>query len=786
MKKIILLLIVSFLTLVTYHEAYAITITAIPQEESFGPNDWITIDLKIQGYNGGPIKWTAHRPDNTIQSGTIQQALSGITHHQIIRDAWDNQFGTWVIDYQYGGTNKTIYAKVEPINLIVNIDKEIYYEPDRMKINITSSYYVPTAKLAQFYHLNFYDKKDNPAKNVDQIDIRAFQQSTVYSFWVRDITKYNLPGLYKLKIQYFNTIKEIPFLVGDIRNLMEISAYTSPQYNQGDDLIFDLIFTKVKDSSGILKITYPSGNSTTSEFSVTSVHTGISLKNMTNEIGDYKYEVQYSGITQEGSFKVLPSTHLLPNIKLDLFLNKLNYNREERVEAKVYTSRIIDDHIWSWTIDPNGTKHGEILIPISSNNIVFPYKISNNDPVGMWNFYIDYAGVIRSSTFYVAASVQKDLMSSSQFNIPALISTMNLTLNSAGAITVDRDNSIYVTDTENSKIMKFDYNGTLLFSQGSLGSANGQFRHPTGIYLNEKYVYVTDTGNSRIEMFDKYGNFVYAWGSYGVEHGMFHSPTSISSDKSGDLFVADSDRNVIQIFDVHGNYIDEIQPVLIEGASFSGIKSIKFDSNNDFYAITTDDRILKYSGIGNFINFYGSNGTEEGRFNNPSAIAVDSNNYVYIADTGNQRIEKFDPDGNFLMEWGNIGNVTRLQEPIALAIDSSDNLFVVDKKYNSIQKFALHQQSSEMIFPTWVKNIVGWWAEGALDKKDFSASIRYLVNHGLIHAPLLTGSDSAIESKQKIPYWFKTPSEMWYSDQIDDKTFASAIKYLLSNGIIQI
>jgi DNA-binding beta-propeller fold protein YncE len=785
MKKIILLLIVVFLACATYQEASGVSISAVPQEESFGPNDWISIDLKVQGYNGGPIKWTAHRPDNTIQSGTIEEVLSGITHHQIVRDAWDNQFGTWVIDYQYGGANKTIYAKVEPINLIVYIDKELYYEPDRMKINITTSYYVPNAKLAQFYHLNFYDKKGNLAKNVDQIDIRAFQPSTVYSFWVRDITKYNPPGLYKLKIQYFNTIKEIPFLVGDIRNLMEISAYTSSQYNQGDDLTFDLVFTKVKDPSGILKITYPSGNSTTRQFSVTSSHTIVSLKNISNEVGDYKFEVQYSGITQQGSFKVLTSKHILPNIKLDLFLNKLNYNRGERVEAKVSTSSIIDDSIRSWTVDPQGTKHGEILIPISSNDIIFPYKISNNDPVGMWQFYIDYAGVVRSSTFYVSASIQKDLISSSQFNIPALVSTMNLT-NSAGAITVDQDNSIYVVNNGNSSIMKFDANGNLLFSWGGLGSANGQFRHPAGIYLNQKYVYVADTGNSRIEMFDKFGNFIYAWGSYGIGHGMFHSPTSISSDKSGDLFVTDSDRNVIQVFDVHGNYIDEIQSVLTEGASFSGLRSIMFDSNNDFYAVTTDDRVLKYSGIGNFINFYGSNGTEEGRFNNPSAVAVDSNNYVYVADTGNHRIEKFDPNGNFMIDWGNVGNITRLQEPIALAIDSSDNIFVVDKKYSNILKFALHQQSSEMIFPTWVKNTAGWWSEGALDKKDFTTSIRYLVNHGLIRAPLLTGSDSSIESMQKVPNWIKALAKMWYADQIDDKTFALSVKYLLSNGFMKI
>lgn len=783
MRKIIFLLI-GFLAFATYHEANAITINATTQEESFGPNDWISIDLKVNGYNGGPIKWTAQKPDNTVQSGSIEQVLGGITRHQIIRDAFDNEFGTWTINYQYGGANKTVYAKVEPINLIVFLDKDTYYEPDRMKINVTTSYYIPQAQNAQFYHLNFYDKKGNPAKNVDQIDIRVFQPNIAYSFWVRDITKYNPPGLYNLKIQYFNTIKQIPFLVGDIRNLMEISANTLSQYKQGDDLTFDMVFTRVKDLSGTLTITFPSGNSTTNIFSVNSVHTVSSIKNMTNEIGDYKFEIKYSGITYDGSFKVMPNPHLLPNISLDLLLNKLNYNRGEKVIAKVHTSDIIDSQIKSWTVDPQGMKHGEISIPVFSNDFVFPYKIKDNDSVGMWKFYVDYDGVVRTSTFYVSDSIQKDLFN--QFDIPDLISQMNVTLNSANGIVVDKDNRIYVSNTGNSSIAKYDRNGNLLLSWGSYGSANGQFRHPTGIFVNQKYVYVADTGNSRIEMFDKFGNFVYSWGSYGTDHGMFHSPTSISSDSFGDLYVADSDRNVIQIFDIHGNYIDQIQPVFTTSASFTGIKSLMFDSSDNFYAVTTDNKVLKYSSIGNFINFYGSLGSEQGRFDNPSQVAVDSANFLYVADTGNHRIQKFDPNGNFIIEWGNTPNST-LQEPISFAIDSSDNMFVVDGKRNNIQKFALHQQSSELIFPIWVKNNVGWWAEGALDRKDFTISMRYLVNQGLIHSPsLLTGSDLQVESMQKIPNWVKANGIMWYSGQIDDKTFALSMEYLLSKRIMEI
>jgi len=64
-KKLIYLLPIAVMAFVTFHNASAVSIDAIPQEHEFGPNDWIKVNILIHGYNGGPIKWTAHRPDNS-------------------------------------------------------------------------------------------------------------------------------------------------------------------------------------------------------------------------------------------------------------------------------------------------------------------------------------------------------------------------------------------------------------------------------------------------------------------------------------------------------------------------------------------------------------------------------------------------------------------------------------------------------------------------------------------------------------------------------------------------
>lgn len=62
-RKIILLFIFAIsIIFITYQQASAITITttpinitATPRTPVFGPNDPIFVNLKIQGYNGGPV-----------------------------------------------------------------------------------------------------------------------------------------------------------------------------------------------------------------------------------------------------------------------------------------------------------------------------------------------------------------------------------------------------------------------------------------------------------------------------------------------------------------------------------------------------------------------------------------------------------------------------------------------------------------------------------------------------------------------------------------------------------
>ena len=77
-----------------------------------------------------------------------------------------------------------------------------------------------------------------------------------------------------------------------------------------------------------------------------------------------------------------------------------------------------------------------------------------------------------------------------QFNVPL-------------GIAADSSNNVYVADSDNNRVEKFDRNGDYLAQWGSGGSGNGQFANPEGVAVGSagNFIYVTDIGNNRVEVF---------------------------------------------------------------------------------------------------------------------------------------------------------------------------------------------------------------------------------------------------------------------------------------------
>jgi DNA-binding beta-propeller fold protein YncE len=132
---------------------------------------------------------------------------------------------------------------------------------------------------------------------------------------------------------------------------------------------------------------------------------------------------------------------------------------------------------------------------------------------------------------------------------------------------------------------------------------------------------------------------------------------------------------------------------------FSNPSGIAIDSSGNVYVSdSNNDRVQKFDSNGFFIKKWGSSGSGDGQFSNPHGIAIDSSGNVYVADSGNKRIQKFNSDGNIIITWGIAGKVSgQFLNPINIAADSFGHLYVVDEGNNRIEVFALMTQNSSIL-----------------------------------------------------------------------------------------
>jgi len=101
------------------------------------------------------------------------------------------------------------------------------------------------------------------------------------------------------------------------------------------------------------------------------------------------------------------------------------------------------------------------------------------------------------------------------------------------------------------------------------------------------------------------------------------------------------------------------------------------------------DRIQAFNSSRSLTHEWGTTGSGDGQFNDPSGVAADVAANIYVTDQ-NQRVQKFDFDGVFLGKWGSSGTGDgQFLHPRGVAVDSAGNVYVADNDaaHPRIQKF---------------------------------------------------------------------------------------------------
>jgi len=240
------------------------------------------------------------------------------------------------------------------------------------------------------------------------------------------------------------------------------------------------------------------------------------------------------------------------------------------------------------------------------------------------------------------------------------------------------------------------------------GTGDGQFENPMDVAVDSSgNVYVSDSFNYRIQKFDSEGGFDTKWGWSGSGDGAFHFPLGIAIDSSSNVFVADNNNKRIQKFTSEGVWLASWNSYDTNGQSnsFSNPSDVAVDSSGNVFVLDSgywptppEYRIVKLDNEGGFLTRWGEDGTDDGQIKTPTGIAVDSSGYVYVIDWWQDynswppvtyhRIQKFDNDGNFEDRWDfEDGHANgELYWPQRIAVDSSGNIYVADTGNHRIQE----------------------------------------------------------------------------------------------------
>jgi streptogramin lyase len=289
----------------------------------------------------------------------------------------------------------------------------------------------------------------------------------------------------------------------------------------------------------------------------------------------------------------------------------------------------------------------------------------------------------------------------------------------AYGVAVDIAGNVYVADSSNHRIQKFNADGAFLRTwgwgvtdgsstfqvctarcgKGISGSGNGQFDSPAGVAVDASgNVYVADRINDRIQKFDYDGAYLDQWGSFGDLNGQFNYPVGVAVDASGYVYVSEYEGHRIQKFDSSGSYQTKWGSFGRLDGELDHPAGIAVDGTGRVYVVDVYPcRIQVFESGGAFLGKWGDLGTGNGEFNSPYGVGIDAAGDVYVVDRGNDRIQKFDSNGGFLGKWGTSCSVFmngvnacdgEFLSPQDIAFNSTGRIYVADTDNDRIQVFA--------------------------------------------------------------------------------------------------
>jgi DNA-binding beta-propeller fold protein YncE len=171
-------------------------------------------------------------------------------------------------------------------------------------------------------------------------------------------------------------------------------------------------------------------------------------------------------------------------------------------------------------------------------------------------------------------------------------------------VAVDKDGTLYVTDTGRNQLLIYDKAGNLVEAIGKKDEMK-----PSGLALAGNNLYLTDLKNHCVRVYNKAARqlvLTIPRNDNTNDQAKLFLPTNVAVDKNGRICVSDSGGFAVKVYDQNGNYIRTV----------------------------------------------GELGVTPGQFALPKGIGVDHEGRIYVIDAAAPVVQLFDSEGKLLMYFG--------------------------------------------------------------------------------------------------------------------------------------
>jgi len=226
-----------------------------------------------------------------------------------------------------------------------------------------------------------------------------------------------------------------------------------------------------------------------------------------------------------------------------------------------------------------------VLLFLLIGTVIFPQKFQLENKIGQFvnasSFYVNSAGFIYVSDINTDEITVLDTLGNLVKNIGGYGWRQSAFDNPAD-IFADAL-KVYVADKNNHRIQRFDknlnFNFQILTRQSDVEQE--RFGYPlSAVMSNQGDIFILDSENSRIVKFDIFGNFLQNFGGYDYGNYALQKPIQLAVSMQNNIFVIDG--NQVIIFDQYGNGSGKITGI----EEFTSIRIIF-----EWLTVTSKDKI---------------------------------------------------------------------------------------------------------------------------------------------------------------------------------------------------